>query len=300
MRKGQSTIIEVGLITGIIIAVVTATVIWGRPLIEKSTDKAHIDNVIAKMKEVDSAVRYVGNSRSSLRVNLGLDSGEEIRVRDGTVLWETSTRIPIIAVNYWVPLSGNQLPTKKNLTNINTTTTCTDCPTLTGYQNPQKGTGVFNNTEYQITVYNSTSQGAYTLLCMNNTDLVRDSDCATQFNTITKNGVEYTVGSIQTDGSSAVIMGEDIDNVGVVGRDPAGVVIGKSVPSGDYQEVLIKLDYRPLKDNLGRKISYVLECDSNCEAGQGEHSLNIRFDSMDTRQTGGAGETEIVLKLSFD
>ncbi len=252
------------------------------------------------MTEIDSAIRYVGNSKSSMTIKIGLNAGENLRIYNGTVQWDTSTRVPVIAVNYWVPLSGTQMPTKKNLTSVNTSSDCTTCPTRTGFQNPKNGTAVFEGVEYQISVYNSTAQGTYTSLCMNSTDMIVDSDCATQFNTITKASVEYIIGSIQTDGTSAVILGKDIENTGVVGRDPAGVVIGKSIPSGDFQKVLIKLKYRALKDSFGKEISYVLQCDSNCETGQGDHTLNIRFNSIDTKKTSDAGSTEIILKLSID
>ncbi len=265
--KNQSSIISTIILSGIILAIVSATFIWGQPLVQKSTDKIKVNTIINNLKTIDDKIVYTQQTGSSSVVSLNIDGATyRISPNDNSIIVKTETLIPIITSYSFIPIGYSELAYEPELISINTSNT--NQSIISGpskyYGEIKFGNKSINGVNYNFSVYNTSDK--YDYLCMfNGSDInSTDSDCAEELNSITKNGIKYTIAFISYDGKEVVLSGSFIENIGLLGSDPSGIISGKNLPTRDKQFVTLKLSYRGLKDANNNYYKIILECDANC------------------------------------
>lgn len=283
MSKAQSSVLGTVLITGIVISIVGSVLVWGKPLIDKSTDNTHIDNIINKMMEIDSAIRYVGETGSTRNIKLSL-SDESFRIVNGEIVWETSTQVPIVATTSWAPINTYDLPTKNQILTIDTKYACIKCTKLSEDDNPKYGNITIDNEIYYVSTHNEGVN--YKKACISKNFNLTSENCAFKNQKIYVKDYGYEIGYVAASGNEVVIIGKEVENIGILGKDKAGIIIGKSTSTKYAQNVFIKLVYRGLQDDYGKVIRYNLNCDDHCIATQGTYTLTITRESISETPSG--------------
>ncbi len=277
--KSQSTIISTLLISGIILSIITATYVWGQPLIQKTTDKIKVDKYIEDLNLIKDKIDYTQKTGSPSEVLLNIrDASVQIKPNENSIIIKTSTRIPIISSFSYIPISYYELAYETNLIDVNTSEegyTTNNPPGTTGIIH--KGNITLENVLYNLTVYNTTNSDKYDYVCIYQGSDVNnvDDDCTPELGEINKNGVIYTVSWISDDGTEVIISGGIKENIGLLGIDPAGIISGKSQPTGNGYSIILKLSYRGLKDKNNHIYKTIIQCDSGCSAGTGVQKLRI-------------------------
>jgi len=278
--RGQSAIISTVLISGIILSIVTATYIWGQPLVQKTTDKVKIDSITSDLELIKENIDHTQKTGSPTSVTLNIqDATYSISESDNAIYVKTTTLIPVVTSYTYVPISYTELAYETELTDINTSDTITGLINLP--EDYDGGVIHFGNVTlesqyYNITVYN-TSNTVYDHVCIYQGVDVSDTetDCSEELGTINKNGVEFTVSWIDDDGTEVILSGGEKENFGVLGSDPGGIISGKSQPVSQQQQVSIRLSYRGLKDATGRTYKTYVTCETGCRATDGIHKMRI-------------------------
>jgi hypothetical protein len=75
MEKAQSTIIGFILITALAVAIISATLFWSRPLIERAQAQQEINNMEQKFIELHNAIKKVAAGQGSLSLPFDIQSG---------------------------------------------------------------------------------------------------------------------------------------------------------------------------------------------------------------------------------
>ncbi len=299
--RGQSSVISTVLLSGIILAIVTATFVWGQPLVQKTTDKAKIDSMINDLNIIKDKISHTQQTGSPSVITLNInDATYRISQSDNSFLIKTNTLIPIITSYTYIPIDYTELAYETGLIDINTSDTNDSViSTPNGYDGGviHFGNISINDEDYNVSVYN-TSNTVFDHVCIFNDSDINDlsSDCAEELGTIYKKGVEYTVSWVDDDGVEVILSGGEKENIGVLGTDPAGVISGKSQPISGKQHVSIKLSYRGLKDVTGHTYKTIIRCSSNCRASDGVKRLRIERDRVER----SANETNYYIKMYFE
>lgn len=75
MLKGQTTIIGFILVTAIAVVIVSATLFWARPLIEKTQDQQEVLRLEQKMLELHNAIKKVASEQGSISMPFDIRKG---------------------------------------------------------------------------------------------------------------------------------------------------------------------------------------------------------------------------------
>src|SRR3972149_2155869 len=121
MMRAQTQILGAVLITAILLLVSGSAFIWGKPLIDKSTDKSKIDGLVLKMAEIDSAIKQAASTGSSKNLKIRISESDEVSVtNDGEIRMITYTQVPVISTKDFAPLNSYELSVKKELIGVET------------------------------------------------------------------------------------------------------------------------------------------------------------------------------------
>ncbi len=263
--KAQSQVLSIILITGVLVAVVGASYMWGVPLIEKgrtSSDNEIAESLMVMLKEKIDDVAETGEQRT---VSVDLTGDLEL-TDDNSLRYTIETRGLNIASTAWVPLVGGTSPVQEDMVavtadggsatvNINDDVTCTmtsNCGTIEVDLTACTG-GFAGGTKSEGETYDINGESY----------LVHHIDC---------------VGNID---DQALIVGPEREKVGITGIDEGGVVIARSMPAGDRFKTTYRLAYRELDDisspnKDGHRIQLTRE--GNNQLGPGPHRITIRRD----------------------
>ncbi len=263
--KAQSQVLSIILITGVLVAVVGASYMWGVPLIEKgrtSSDNEIAESLMVMLKEKIDDVAETGEQRT---VSVDLTGDLEL-TDDNSLRYTIETRGLNIASTAWVPLVGGTSPVQEDMVavtadggsatvNINDDVTCTmtsNCGTIKVDLTACTG-GFAGGTKSEGETYDINGESY----------LVHHIDC---------------VGNID---DQALIVGPEREKVGITGIDEGGVVIARSMPAGDRFKTTYRLAYRELDDisspnKDGHRIQLTRE--GNNQLGPGPHRITIRRD----------------------
>ncbi|MCW1300608.1 MAG: hypothetical protein OH335_02640 [Candidatus Parvarchaeota archaeon] len=290
MKKSQTQIVTAILLTLVIITAITGTYLWGNPLIQKNTDKMHIDFLIKKLQEIDTAIRYVaetGASRS-IRVDLGNDRIYIVPTEQSTesgFMFETMTRIPIITSSDWIPINSLEAPQKRESIFVNASQTINSPNSLIctiadhGTSNVRLGSVTLEGVTYNVTSYNNTVTGVYDYVCISEASCVI-TDCTSVDGTIVKGSIPYLVAFVSNNGDSIVLHGKTVDNVGFLGSDSPGIIVGKSIALGETQTVRLGIRYRALQDSTGRLHKIYITCSRGCFFSGGSHEITFTRENI--------------------
>ncbi|MBD3311929.1 hypothetical protein GF352_00515 [archaeon] len=277
--RGQSAIISTVLLSGIILAIVSATFIWGQPLVQKTTDKVKIDTIVDDLTLIKDNIEHTQQTGSPSVVNLNIqDATYHIMPDENGIVVRTTTLIPVITSYTYIPISYTELAYETELTDVDTSQTITGVSTPPGYDGGDIhfGNVTLEGTLYNVTVY-VTDNTVYDHVCIYQGSDISDlnTECAEELGSINKAGTDFTISWVNSDGNEVIISGGEKENIGILGSDPAGIIAGKSQPVSNQQQVSLKLAYRSLKDANNRNYKTFIECSVGCRATTGVHRLRI-------------------------
>jgi len=300
--KAQSAIISTVLLSGVILAIVTATYVWGQPLVQKTTDKIKIDSIVNDLTTIKNRIEHTQQTGSPSEVTLNIQNANyQISQDENGVIVKTTTLIPVITSYVYIPMDYTELAYETRLTDISTTLTGSTATKPTGYVNGDiihTGEVNLSSNSYHVSVYN-TSDGntIYDQICIHSgEDIIPSTDCAKELGFINKNGIDYSVSWIDDNGIEAILSGDQKENIGILGTDPSGVISGKSQPVSRTQQVTIKLSYRGLQDANDRVYKTFIECETGCRASEGIKTLKIERTKVDRT----SNSTNYYLKVYFE
>ncbi len=284
--KAQSAIISTVLLSGIILSIVAATYIWGQPLVQKTTDKIKIDALTEMLETIKNGIDNAQQSGSPSQLQLDIsDAVVAIKPSINAVSIETTTIIPIITSYTYVPISYTELPSESELIDVNTTeTNTTTTYTPTNYvvgTDIHFGNVTLNTTVYNVTTYNISPSGTYDVACIYEGQEAEASECITEGQTLTMGVNDYTLSWLDSEGTEVILTGPEVETLGVLGTDPAGIIIGKSTPVSRTQHIELRLVYRGLIDAEGRETKTILQCTSGCRTGEGRKILRVSRDRIE-------------------
>ncbi len=281
MKKAQGGVVGTVILTTIVLLVISTTYLWGRPIIQKNIDQARMSTVLQNMKDLDNAIKYTASTGSNTVLEINLDnSALIINEEDNYVMYETKTTIPLVASTEQVPLNYYELARKRRSITYNTTWTTNTDPQLTGYEQITHHTNTtINNTFYNVSVHENSTSTYYDLLCIWMNNIVKESDCAKEGGAIFKENTPHDVMSILADGTAAYALGEEIENKGVLGSEPSGIISGRTISAGEEQTVEIYLTYRTLISEDNQEYKTILTC-TDCAAGGGDTIIRITRENI--------------------
>lgn len=279
LMRGQSAIISTVLLSGIILAIVTATFVWGQPLVQKTTDKVKIDTMVDDLTLIKDKIEHTQQTGSPSVVNLNIqDATYYVLPDENAVMIKTTTLIPVITSYTYIPISYTELAYETELTDVDTSQTITGVSTPPGYDGGDIhfGNVTLEGTLYNVTVY-VTDNTVYDHVCIYQGADVNDlnTECDEELGSIDKTGTEFTISWISSDGTEVIISGGEKENTGILGTDPPGIIAGKSQPVSNQQHVTLRLAYRALKDANNRNYKTFIECSTGCRASSGVQRLRI-------------------------
>lgn len=300
--KGQSQLLGSVLITSIILALAGSAFLWGRPLIQKSTDKATVDNLLLQLKSLDSAIQEVAATGSSKTVSLTLKDGDQISLSDQVVV-ETTITVPVVTSSEFAPLNSYDLPEREKLIKIVTNKTVNVAGT--GLDLGEEGFAVKNSNDeliesgfFDVYVYKTVDCSDYCFVCIvNHTNTPTNSECAKEGGSLVVDGVDYNVAQVSSDGDNVFILGGVEENKGVLGVDVSGIISAKSKLLGSSKGLLttLRLSYRGLVDSGGVTHRIKLVCNSGCFASS--KNVKVRVARSNVIRTSNSIDTYINIEL---
>ena len=308
MIKGQSQILGAVLITAIVLLVSGSAFIWGKPLIDKSTDKSKIDGLVLKMAEIDSSIKQAASTGSSKNIRLRLGESDEISLtKEGELKLTTYTKVPVISTRELAPLNSYELSTKKDLIGVETSNTVNPVTydqlasyTFNSSFSVKNASVILDGNYYNVLSYVTSSKGDYDFICITNvtSSKPKNNECAFEFQVINIGEVSYTIQSVDPFGEFVYFTGRNVENVGVITRDVPGVIAGKSRVIGSNEGLLttLSLDYRGLQDDSGIVHRIILQCSGTCLSTKPDSIVKLY--RADVARTGDSIDTYI--NIEFD
>lgn len=291
IRKAQSELLSMMLITGILIAIIGSSYMWGVPLIEKGKTSSENEKAESLMKMIKEKIDDVAQTGEQKTFSFDISGDMELS-DDNSLTYSISTRGLTIASTAWVPLAGGSLPVQEDMAatsanggsdkvNINEEVICQ----MTSSCSPA-----------QITL--TSCQGPYT-----------PPSPLTEGQTFNLGSDTYRVNHIDCAGtkdSLALIIGPEKEKAGITGIDEAGVLIARSLSYADKFKTTYRLVYRELDavsgpSNDGYRIRLVR--DGNSLINSGPHKITIRRDENTrvvgkSKYGGDLTETKIYISMS--
>jgi hypothetical protein len=309
MRKAQSQILGSVLIMAIVLLVSGTAFIWGKPLIDKSTDKSKIDNLLLKMDEIDASIKQAASTGSSKKIRVSLKDYDEISItKNGEIKFQTYIKVPVISTKDYAPLNSYELAIEKELLGAETNLTVNlglypelkldefGCNLSFDVKNTSM---ILESKYYNVLLCVTSDTGDYDVTCIvNDTDKPKNHECAKEYETISLDGINYVIQRIDRGGTYVYFTGSEVENIGIIARDVPGVISGKSRVLGTTEGLLttLLLKYRGLIDNKGVIHRIILDCNTNCLASGSD--TEVKIVRTDVVRTGNSIDTYINVELT--
>jgi hypothetical protein len=297
MNKGQVSILGVVILTGIVMGLVSATYVWAGPLITKNLDKTNVNNVLTFMNNLNEDILYVASTGSSRVINTNLgESSFIIDAVSNQIVVELSSTVPMINSVTETPINFHELATKRENFNINSSMTDL-ITTLPGYETTSYYTNqTLEGINYNISIFNSSSTNNFELLCIWNGTINQLDDCANVTQSIFKEGTVYEVIYLNSSGTNALFIGGLIENNGIFGLEPSGIVSGKGFTSNDKEYITLYLTYRTLISDENVDFKIFIDCSNNCAFSNEKKSFVISR----TNIVRGSGYVNTYINIEVD
>ncbi|MBR9679183.1 MAG: hypothetical protein GON13_02865 [Nanoarchaeota archaeon] len=303
MKKAQSQILGAVLITAIVMLVSGSAFVWGKPLIDKSTDKSKVDGLLLKMSEIDSAIKQAASTGSSKTVKVRLQEHDELSVsNDGGLKFKSYILVPVISTKDYAPLNSYELAVENELIGVETIETVSESLGICSLPHDgvvKNASLLLEGENFHVVVYNTSNSYDYDHVCIiNHTNQPTNDECANEFQTIPVNGVDYVIQRIDKKGEFVYFTGDEVENVGIMTRDVPGVISGKSRVLSSTEGLLttLVLNYRGLIDNNGVIHRIIIQCENNCLSTKSETLVKII--RSDIIRTGSSIDTYINIGLN--
>lgn len=306
-KKAQQTILGAVLVTGIVILLIFVAFVWGRPLIQKNLDMSRILGLIKTMEEVDSSIRYVAESGATKSVEISLENSvlkilpDEI-LEGNDIQVDAQTLMPIVSYVTWVPLNTDDTPYSKEKFRAPLSSTDQTIPCVTGVTSTKRATLSMYGYSYEIFVFETPDYGCDKFVCIKkpNEDpaLVScEESCKCEGGIVQKDGIQYKINYVG--GESVEIAGALEENIGTLGIDKQGIILGMATRAGDQNRNSIRLVYRGVEDELSKTVHRIdIECATparGCVVGEGEYLLEFSLISRERKPN----EIESKIKMNI-
>jgi hypothetical protein len=265
MIKGQTSILGVVILMGIVMGLVSATYLWAGPLIAKNIDKSNVNSMIAFMNTLNNEILDVASTGSSkvISANLG-QASFVIDSLSNQIVIEMSSTAPMINSVTETPINFPELALIRENFNLNASKIDTSA-SLPGYNTVSHYNNLtLEGINYNISLFNSSSSNNFELLCIWNNTINQANDCAQASQSISKEGTSYEVVYINESGNNASFKGGLVENKGFFGLDSSGIVSAKGFSSNDKEYITLFLTYRALVNEEGVEFRILLNCSNNC------------------------------------
>lgn len=279
MRSAQTGVLGMVVLTGIVIVIISITFMWGQPLIQKNVDKAQINMVMEKLDEINDAIIYTASTGSNNIVSLDLtNSAFLIDESSNRIMYQTYSSVPIISGTEEVPINYYELATIRESLTYNTTDTSNSDPIVTGYETitHHKSNITIGGVLYNATIHENSSNNEWDLLCLwKDYSITESTDCARSGETITQEDIVHDIISILSSGEAAYANGDIIENQGILGNEPSGIISAESVSLIDTEKITFYLTYRGMLSPINKEHKIILSCSNNCVSSNTEKDLII-------------------------
>ncbi len=109
-RKGQVGVVTAVLLAGIIISGVTASLMWGLPLLEKEQDVRILEDSLDQMNVLAESIEEIALSGGSTTVNFEIDKGSLIINEDENMIeYGVTTDAAYVSKDDWAPLNQREV-----------------------------------------------------------------------------------------------------------------------------------------------------------------------------------------------
>ncbi|MBN1923566.1 MAG: hypothetical protein JW791_02285 [Nanoarchaeota archaeon] len=278
VRVAQTGILGIVILTAILLVIVSVTFLWGQPLIQKNVDRANINLIMDKMDEINDAVLYTASTGSNSIVDLDLSASSFVVDTDNNrVVYETYSTVPIIASTQEVPVNYYELAEERETITYNTSSTYNVDPQVTGYELiTHHGNTTIDSVFYNVTVHENTGTNEWELVCFWKDYTIKEAaDCAMIGEAVTKQGVSIDVIGIITAGEGVYALGDYVENFGVLGSEPSGIISAQSLSLRDKEKVTFYLTYRTMISSYDEEYKIIIDCADNCVASNVDKKLLI-------------------------
>ncbi len=282
MKRAQTGIMGVVVLTGIVLAIISVAYLWGKPLIQKSIDKAKVNIVEQKLYEIDDAIKYTASTGSNSVVDLNIAGGTfSVDEYNNRIVYTITSSVPVASTSSEVPINFYELAETKESITYNTSSTVSTDPALSGYNSITHHTNTtIDGTFYNVSIYQNNSSNEWELLCIWRDSITQSDDCGEEGDTITIGDNDYEIVTIDSNGESAFVLGPYVENTGVYGSEPSGIISARALGLGDRQKILFYLRYREMVDKNGKKHKIILQCNTNCLSTTDTSKLLITRDNI--------------------
>ncbi|MCK4551006.1 MAG: hypothetical protein KAT91_03555 [Candidatus Aenigmarchaeota archaeon] len=266
--KGQTQIISVVLIMGLAVGVIGASYMWGKPLIDKSQAGTTITNAEKTMDLIKNTIDDVAKTGGQKKKQIQIEGSLEVSEAENAIIYTLTGLMAAIASSQWISINDDVPPKSIETYAVDATDPsdstaigCGDC------------------------VMNSSCLPTETIkisgTCGASGNYVAGSSFNCDLNTNT-----YTVDHIDCAGNLdgfAVLAGPEKEMSGIVGTNNAGVLVAKSIPSGDEFMTEYKLIYRELIDPTSKEgVKIIIKNQGNSQISSGQHTLTVMRGTIDT------------------
>ncbi|MCK5474001.1 MAG: hypothetical protein KAI53_01225 [Candidatus Aenigmarchaeota archaeon] len=262
--KGQTQIISVVLIMGLAVGVIGASYMWGKPLIEKSQAGTTITNAEKTMNLIKNAIDDVAKTGGQKKKQIQIEGTLKVSENENAIIYTLTGAQAAIASSQWISINDDVPPKSIETYAVNainpsdnTPIDCGDC-----IMNASCGPDnvVITGTCGSVGTY-VTNQS---FNCNLNTYTVDHIDCA---------------GTLD---GFAVLTGPEKEMPGLVGTNNAGVLIVKSIPSGNEFITEYNLIYRELIDPTSKEgVKIIIKTQGNSQIPSGQHTITVMRGATD-------------------
>ncbi|MCK4968713.1 MAG: hypothetical protein KAS12_06670, partial [Candidatus Aenigmarchaeota archaeon] len=288
--KAQTQIISVVLIMGLAVGVIGASYMWGAPLIEKSKSETALSQAEANIELINSMIADVVKSGGQKTKKLNLEGSLEIldyTLGGNSITYTIQGKTAGVASTEWILMNDDVSAKSKERYAVKATDLadsinigCGDC-SMTSMCPTKK-----INISGTCNVAGEYNQGnSFTCDTNAKTYLVERVDCDESYD------------------GFAVLNGPEQDLAGIVGSNKAGVIMAKSLVSGDIYLTSYKLIYRELVDPLNKEgTMIILETQGNNNVGAGTHTIKVsrgdtKIETLKSKLNGELSKTTVLISI---
>lgn len=108
--KGQTGVVTAVLLSGLVIAGITAALTWGLPLLRKNQDTQNLENALTEMRSLSSEIEQIASRGGSTKFSLNLNQGSIfIDTANNTITYSVTTNAAYVSTREWVPLNERDM-----------------------------------------------------------------------------------------------------------------------------------------------------------------------------------------------
>ncbi len=283
VNKAQTGILGIVILTALLLGIVSVTFLWGQPLIQKNVDRAQVNLIMSKLDEINDAILYTSSTGSNSIIDLDLTTSTFVVDTDNNrIVYETYSTVPIISSTTEVPINYYELAQERESITYNATNLISTDPVVAGYEVSTHHTNTtIDGVYYNVSIHENSASSEWELVCIWPLDTITlINDCGKAGEAIVKEGITIDILSVITDGEGAYALGDYVENKGVLGSEPSGIISAQSLTLRDREKITFYLTYRTMISSFNEEYRIILDCVEDCVASNTDKELLISRDNV--------------------